>query len=250
MQMDFKNGIEEERSLLSCDVDFKGRWRPSAIFIAMQELAGRHCALLGVSREELVKRGIVWVLLRVKLDIKHYPSMGETVRIKTWTGTTNRALFPRFFSFEVNGKVLGSASSQWMLVDVDQHRMVLPSQYGIAVEAGGEPPISAPERLRYAFVPDRTVERCVSYSDIDVNCHMNNARYVEWILDLFPPARYEHNVMKTLQINYVAEAKPGEKIYLELTEQNADFHLRGVYEKSGMVVFEAAGQWTLKPDAQ
>ena len=33
------------------------------------------------------------------------------------------------------------------------------------------------------------------YSDIDLNKHMNNARYLEWVMDLLPQNVLEKNIL-------------------------------------------------------
>ena len=49
-----------------------------------------------------------------------------------------------------------------------------------------------------------------AYSDIDINGHVNNARYTNFVLDALNPG--EEGSVKTLQIDYRHEALPGEPL--------------------------------------
>jgi hypothetical protein len=51
---------------------------------------------------------------------------------------------------------------------------------------------------------------------------MNNARYIQWIQDLFAPGILENARSIRLDINYLSEVKPGESIELLFTQKAPD----------------------------
>ena len=48
------------------------------------------------------------------------------------------------------------------------------------------------------------------FSDIDVNQHVNNVKYVQWALDNLPDGFQEQHVLKELSINFVTQAMLGD----------------------------------------
>ncbi|MBN2256145.1 MAG: hypothetical protein JW736_10585, partial [Deltaproteobacteria bacterium] len=54
----------------------------------------------------------------------------------------------------------------------------------------------------------------VSYRDLDMNEHVNNVRYIEWIIDSFPLEFLRNHTLKELEINYLAEALYADEISL------------------------------------
>ena len=223
------------------NVDVGGRWMPSAMMVSMQELAEEHAAAFGNSRAALVEKGVVWVLARARIEMSRLPELGETVRLTTWAGKTVRALFPRYFSMEdEHGCLIGTAVTLWILVDVAQHRMTMPSAAGVEMPEESALPATLPHPGKLSISGKcSTHKRRCAYSDLDVNRHMNNTRYAQWICDLLAPSRLEKNPMQTLQINYISEAKPGEEMALELYDHGAHIQVRGKDAASGAVIFEA-----------
>jgi medium-chain acyl-[acyl-carrier-protein] hydrolase len=58
----------------------------------------------------------------------------------------------------------------------------------------------------------------VKFSDMDLNGHVNNAKYVEWIFDAIAPEKSQQP-HKQFHINYLSEATLGEEIlFSEHTE--------------------------------
>lgn len=57
-----------------------------------------------------------------------------------------------------------------------------------------------------------TTNRCAYSSDIDSNNHMNNARYIRWIVDTFSTEELKGHLITTLRIQYVQEIREGENI--------------------------------------
>lgn len=230
-----------EVPLTPSNVDMAERWRYSNIMVTMQELAEMHAAEFGNSREALIEKGVVWVLARMRIELTRVPTLGETVRLITWPGKTARALFPRYYSIEdASGQEIGTAVTLWMLVDVEKHRMAMPSASGVEMPDASMMPVPQPHppKLLMEGEAEESFRRC-AYSDLDVNRHMNNTRYAEWVCDLLAPERLNSHQIKSLQINYVAEARPGETMRLALYDQGDTVKVRGTDAAAGTTVFDA-----------
>lgn len=229
-----------------------GRASVWGLMCAIQLIADLHARHLGCSREQLLPRGLCWVIARIRLDMDAYPFFDDTIKVTTWPGAPNRLIYSRYFCFEdSDGRILGRATALYLLVDNRTHAPVLSSK--IEIYPPGfemwpqENPM--PEKLRLGDALETAAFRVPAYSDIDCNRHMNNTRYVQWVCDLFPTSRFENAALKKFQINYLADGIEGHRIALSLGEDAGAgcFSVRGTDEQAERVVFEAAGEWMTDP---
>ena len=238
--------LEQEHRITAAEADVASLLRPGTIFTLMQEIAGEHSVALGCGRMELLEKfNIVWMLSRVSLKMERYPALFDSIRIRTWPGVTSRASYPRYFEFyDDAGQRLGAASSTWVLADLDTRRLVLPRAAEFSFEADPSlvPPLPEPGRLHLDMEGAVRFERTPRYEDIDENGHMNNARYVDWITDLFPINRHKNGRIAELCIHYAAELMPEQPVEVFLKENGAEFAVTG--GPKGHMAFEAAGRWT------
>ncbi len=228
------------------ETDFLGRWKPSCIYTAMQEIADTHAHNLGCGRSAMVSRGIVWVLTRLVIEMRRYPHWGETVRLYTWAYDRGGRLFPRNFRiFDESGEEIGAAASIWIIMDMETRKVLRAPDdlFHYSEAADKSDPLPSPQQLRPDKQLGRFSVRKPVYSDLDVNFHMNNARYVEWICDMFDTKKHKENFLHTLQVNYLTEAVPDKEIELSLLEENDEFFVRGNDAADGTAVFEAFGKW-------
>ena len=58
------------------------------------------------------------------------------------------------------------------------------------------------------------LERTIYYSDLDVNCHLNNVKYADLICDAISMDQRKPCYFRELQINYNGECKAGDTIVL------------------------------------
>ena len=236
-------------SLSAPEVDFQGRWKLSAVLLAMQEVSECHSKHLGVSRSDLIPLHIAWVLLRTRIVMDSYPVLGEEVLVTTWAQNQGRRIYNRHYTFSnAKGEVLGRATTVWLLMNIETRRIIRAPENrpGFALSASVPPVLPEPKPLRYGGEMQEKELRAPRYSDLDINGHMNNTRYAEWICDLFPAGQYERETLTELQINYLIECVPGEDVRLELGLEGEQFFVKGTDVKSGRTHFEAAGKWKEK----
>ncbi|MBQ1438897.1 MAG: hypothetical protein IIZ10_04340, partial [Solobacterium sp.] len=78
------------------------------------------------------------------------------------------------------------------------------------------------------------------YSDIDLNGHMNNTRYLDWIDDMYDMHFHEVTRIRTLQINYLKELSYGDQVTLFYEYENGMYRIDGVMD--GDKVFSACAE--------
>ncbi len=63
--------------------------------------------------------------------------------------------------------------------------------------------------------PRIALSKRASYSDLDMNRHVNNCRYADWVLDaLFLDPAFRKAGIRSIQMNYLSEVSSGEEIQL------------------------------------
>lgn len=208
-------------------VDRFGRCKPSSLLRFAQDAAGEHCDLLGTDWDSMAKKNYFWAVIRQKMEITRLPETGETVTVKTWPMPTTRVAYPRATEgYDAAGNLLFRVISVWVIMDMTSRAMVLPGKSGVDVAGmttGTE--LKAPGGLPAIDGSYHTC-RTVAFSDLDVNGHMNNTRYLDWLCDLLPSKFHEEHPMKAVTICYMSEALEDQK--LQLTWQEGEvFHLDG-----------------------
>ena len=241
-----QNSLTMKFRLQAADTDFTARWKAASILSYMQILADNHAEMLCCSQRDMEKENHVWVIARLRVDMQRYPQYGDTVSIKTWPGFPDRLTFPRYFHFaDESGSILGSATSKYMLIDMATHAFLKPADSDVyrMIDCLCADENPQPERIRLKSATRSSVFRVPAFSDIDMNHHMNNARYAEWVCDLFSTAHFETRALQKLQINFVSDGIEGQEIALDVEEDDDSFVVRGENRASGKIVFESAGSW-------
>lgn len=223
---------QDEMLLRTIQCDFMGKWRPGAIFEAMQEASGMHSYLLGCGRDVLVKQNVVWVLSRIEVQMEKYPGIADTVRVETFPAPNRRWFFPRYFTFKDQaGNLLGSASSLWVLLDIVSRKMVPPGDVARLIPDNSDLtlPMGLPETAWEAEGVEELSVRMPAYTDLDVNQHVNNTKYADWLCDALGIEALRENCLKSICINYEQEVRPGQEVTLRLKRNGQDFSLYGFH---------------------
>ena len=206
---------EKEFSVTSAMVDRHGRLRPSQLLALLQQVAGDHSALLGTDRDKLMERDLFWAVIRHRVQITRLPEAGEQFTATTWPMPTTRTAFPRSTVVtDSRGNELFRGISLWVLMDANTRAMVLPGKSGVVVDGqltGSE--LAVPGSLALRTLEHSTT-RTVRYSDLDVNGHMNNCRYLDWVTDLLPGDFHRSHPMAEFTLCYLSEAREQEQLAL------------------------------------
>lgn len=198
--------------------DCFGRCKPSSILRFAQDAAEEHCLLLGADWDTMAKKNYFWAVIRQRMEISRLPRTGETVTVKTWPMPTTRVAYPRATEgFDEAGNSLFRIISVWVIMDMVSRAMVLPGKSGIEVIGTTfDTELKAPGGLPAATAEEELL-RAVSFSDLDINGHMNNTRYLDWLFDLLPAAFHKDHPLKALTICYMNESREGQLLQLGIS---------------------------------
>ena len=197
-------------------VDCFGRLKPSMFLYYVQDVAGRHFDRISMDYDALAEKGMIWAIIRQKVQITRIPKRGETVRVETWPMPTTRVAYPRsVVAYDESGNEVFRSISIWVLMDISSRSMILPGTSGISVAGplrGND--LAVPNALPAKNLTSHR-SRTVSFTDLDRNGHMNNTKYMDWIDDLIPSAFHQSHDLKEFTVCYMSEAREGQELSMQ-----------------------------------
>lgn len=159
-----------------------------------------------------------WVLSRLSVELDKFPAIYEDFVVETWIDSVMRYFTNR--NFKITNKdeyVYGYGKSIWAMIDTTTRQPVdilktsneTISEY---LEADYANPIKKSSRVK--LDDDLKLQQSIltTYSDIDINGHVNSIKYIEHILDLFPIEYYKKYRIKKFDIAYIMESHNNDKL--------------------------------------
>ena len=233
---------KEQFRVRHSEVTRNGFLRTDVFFDYMQEVAANHAKHIGVGLEALNSIGLMWVLSRLKLQVFRTPLLGETVAVTTWPSGIERLFATReFLLADENGETVARASSCWLLLDKTRMhpRKVLETLPAKLPDNSARKrnftnldklprlPVSHPVRIQ---IPE---------SMIDVNQHMNNARYIAGMFDWLAETCRMAPQIAEVQVNFIAGTAAGALLETAGTIEGKNFYIESVLGTEPH--FQAAG---------
>lgn len=197
------------------DTDMYRHLRMSRLSALLQEISIAHTEALGFPRETTLDRGLLWVITRLRIRLSRPILYDETIRLETWPEPMIHMVYPRGCRIlDEKDECIGQSSALWTIIDGASRRIALPARTGILIPGIHlENELPLPEGLS---VPDGGESACrtAAYSEIDLNGHVNNTRYFDWIDDLFDPQAHRKGLYREIQMNFLHEITPGAAVRL------------------------------------
>jgi acyl-ACP thioesterase len=155
------------------------------------------------------------------------PKWEDSIILKTWPNGTDKLFALR--NFEVTfpvGRRIVSATSSWLILDrttkkVQRPDSILsefysdlnpnksPIRYASKIETAGDDGISSqPYKIKV--------------SDVDINLHTNNVKYLTWVSDCYGLDFVMQNVPMSAEINYLAESQFNENVVIKTSAEETN----------------------------
>lgn len=233
---EMKKSWEDEYSISFYEVDTKNEVFLPVLWSFMQETAWHHADHLRVGYSDLWERQFFWVLSRLSIQMEEYPRWGDRIKIKTWLAGIGRLFALRHFSIaDIRGNLIGMAKSAWLVLDLKSRRpqRIQPVFKHILHLFDDLPSTEEPEKLPSPVRSKMEKSYSVRYSDIDMHHHVNNIKYIEWILDSYPFEMNQTHQIHTFEINFLAESSYGDaiSIHTDMLEESPTAFLHSVLRK-------------------
>lgn len=194
------------------EVDKYKEASPVAMLNYLEETAISHSQAVGLGIDDLSRNGMAWILNKWAVKMERYPEYGEIITVETWPSGFERFYADREFIIrDEKGEIMGRASSVWILINIERRRpMRIPGHFGelYGIDAAKALQVVSIEKEyshREYFVKEFGIMR----SDIDTNSHVNNTKYVGWLLETLPEEVYNDFMLSSLDIEYKKEIESG-----------------------------------------
>jgi len=230
---------QQQYEVRTREVDTAGRLKLSAIADYLQEAAAHHTHHVQIGLYQLKPHNLTWILSRLRINIIRYPTWGEKLTVTTWPKGDNHLAAARDFRItDQRGQPVAAATSIWFLLDLHTFKprpiAVLPTPFHVdrtlpeaIAEAPGKVPSVASE-LKPALTS------APQPSDIDINGHLNNACYFDWLANSLAP---ETPPFAQVDINYLAEVKLGDTVALKVDRHDDFILIEGIDHSSNRSAF-------------
>ena len=215
----------------------------------MQEAASRHAEALGVSIQQLLSENYTWLLSRLKIKIASFPLWKDEIQISTWPSGAQRLFALRDFELQdKDNQAVAAAVSAWLVLDVQKRRPVRIAPFVERLKPLEGDHILLDTLDKLPGLEFRTHEKkfVVRYRDLDINQHVNNASFVEWLVESVPVRVLNTSVLAELEINFLAEAFYEDHILAAchpLDSQNTSFHHSLIRHPDGQELARARTAW-------
>lgn len=208
--------------------------KPAAFMDLAQEIAYWAARELGFGYESLHVHHTAWVLSRLHIRFHKAPRWQDEVALLTWHKGAAGLFYLRDFELKTpQGEILVDATSSWVVIDERTRRLVRPEdiQERLKTEPETADAIAepAPKVVMSKGGEEAVGLHRVSYADLDMIGHTNNARYVVWAMDCLPP-EVTRTPLKDLCINFNRETKEGDEVELFRQKDGNAWYVEGRLE--------------------
>jgi medium-chain acyl-[acyl-carrier-protein] hydrolase len=200
-----------------------GKLNLYSLFNYLQDIASEHAIRLGFGREDLMRDNRFWVLSRIYAEITQMPGWEDSIIIKTWPNGTDKLFALRNFvaSFP-DGNHIASATSSWLILDRTTRKIQRPDSILAKFYSDLNPNIS-PIRDASKLEPSPEKSKSsqlyrIKVSDLDLNLHTNNVKYLAWVSDCYNLEFVLKNFPRSAEINYLAESQFDEEVVITTSE--------------------------------
>lgn len=216
------------------NADASRRLGVAGLFRLFQDAAIEDSKLIGYGVDKMMSKGLLWVFSRVHVRIKRMPDYLSNNTFWTYPIGKKAFLFTRYAKvLSEQGDSLAEISSVWALINEETRKVEMhPNLEDANDTVGDEMPLPGKvvsKPVKYAY------SKRVGYSDLDINRHLNNVKYIEMILDINEPDFYKTHQITDLLIQYESEIRQGESVDIMVDETKT--YVRGVVDDR--IAFEA-----------
>ncbi|KAI4357720.1 hypothetical protein L6164_001652 [Bauhinia variegata] len=191
-----------------------------SILNLLQETALNHVWMSGLlgdgfgATHGMMKNNLIWVVSRMQVQVDYYPIWGEVTEIDTWVGASGKNGMRRdwLIRSKATGLVFARATSTWVMMNRATRRLSkIPVEVKDEIfpwfiekqainEDAHEKIVKLDKEVKY-MNSDLKPKR----SDLDMNQHVNNVKYVKWMLQTIPDQVLESHQLSEITLEFRRE---------------------------------------------
>lgn len=161
-------------------------------------------------------KNLIWVVTRMQVHVEQYPAWGDVVEMDTWVAASGKNGMRRDWLVRdyKTGQILARATSTWVMMSRTTRKLSkMPEEVRAEI---------SPYFLERSAIKDDTLlthkilrlnddAECVRSgltprrSDLDMNQHVNNVKYIGWMMESVPPAIMDGYELASMSLEYRRE---------------------------------------------
>jgi len=210
------NYFEKQFELRYFEMNQFGEASSATILTLLEETAAEHCYSIGHSLYELEKQNIGWVLLSGIMTMDRYPIYKEKITIRTWLSSYSMIKGIREnIIYDEKMSVIGKAKGLWVFFDFIRKRPIqifdsIKERWSYCIEESIKHDIT--KKINILNYTAHIKEFIVHRFDVDANQHLNNIRYLQWLIESISDEIIDNYYLYSIDGRFVAEAQYGDTI--------------------------------------
>ncbi|KAM7253754.1 hypothetical protein ACFE04_028506 [Oxalis oulophora] len=191
----------------------------------LQETALNHVTSSGLAgngfgaTREMSLRKLIWVVTRIHIQVDRYSCWGDIVEIDTWVDAAGKNGMRRDWIIRDyhTKQIITRATSTWVMMNQETRKLCkIPEQVREEVVPFYSSRLAIPNEdndvERIDKITDATAERIRSglaprWNDMDANQHVNNVKYIGWILESVPILVLQDYNLTSMTLEYRRECQ-------------------------------------------
>ncbi|OHP88786.1 acyl-ACP thioesterase [Streptococcus sp. HMSC063B03] len=183
---------------------------PDVILLSLQ-VSGMQSIELGVSDKTILEDyNLVWIITEYDIEVVRLPRFAEEITIETEALSYNRLFcYRRFTIYDEAGQDLIHMMATFVLMDRDSRKVqAVESEIVAPYQSEFDKKLIRGPKYANLEAPI-SKDYHVRFYDLDMNGHVNNSKYLDWIFEVMGADFLTQNIPKKINLKYVKEVRPG-----------------------------------------
>jgi len=168
----------------------------------------------------MMRHRLIWVVTRMHVEVNRYPVWGDVVEIDSWVAAEGKNGMRRDFLVRdiTTGHVISRATSTWVMMNQDTRRLskmpkeVLDEISPYFLDRSVMKDNDGCQRIKKLtdtapYIRSDLVPRL---NDMDMNQHVNNVKYIGWVLESVPQSLSVAHELTSMTLEYRRECTPSD----------------------------------------
>lgn len=173
-------------------------------------LSGRQTELLQMSDQKVLDDNhLIWIITDHELTLDRLPRFGDTITIETEPFAYNKLFcYRRFTIFDQDHQQMAEIITHFALMDPDTRKVAqIPTDLVQPFESDFVKKLRRTPKIKTLENPKEKIYN-VRYYDLDMNGHVNNGKYLDWIYDVMSYDFLSKHRPVAIQLRYIKEVSP------------------------------------------
>lgn len=214
------------------------------LLILFEKISDKHARNMGVNSQKIInENNVFWVITKIKLEFKNYPKLYKNYELSTWPQAPSIVKFNRNYQLKDGNNDILNACSEWCLLDVENRKIARSNKISYPdidknIQCALSDGFSKFNDLKTKFISN--YEYICRYTDIDINKHFNNSKYVMLIENCFSIEEWDLSKLKTIEIHFLNETLYNEKLLIERYKtDNNNYYIEAKNLNKDKITFKA-----------